>query len=352
MKSPLMLKRRRQHLVWLGAVIIVGVMPLIFGDGYSQTVILTIGLYAIFGIGLQMTMGTGGILNMGHAAFIGVGAYSSAIVTVNGGNPWVGMLVGILVAGVLAFIVGLPILRLRSLYLAIATLCVALAITNVLGFWTAFTGGQNGLTGIQPFAIGDFSFIDLPSQIYLIWGFLLVAVLIRINLRYSVVGREFEAIKDSDLATSSLGINHGARRLQIFVIGSVIGAVGGSLYATYLSAITPDLFGFQFLIQIFVLVALGGMVSLWGAPIGAIAVVCLHEFVIPAISGGNPGPIELVIFGVILVVVMIFAPNGVTDQIVISARRIAKLARRRRGAAGTNTPEDPSPAVSTKKVAA
>ena len=353
MKSPLMLKRRNQHFIWLGAVVVVGVLPLIFGDGYSQTVILTIGLYAIFGIGLQITMGTGGILNMGHAAFIGIGAYSSAIVTSKGGNPWVGMLVGILAAGLLALIVGLPILRLRSLYLAIATLCVALAVTNVLGFWTALTGGQNGITGIQPFAIGDFSFIDLPSQIYLIWGFLLVAVLIRINLRYSVVGREFEAIKDSDLATSALGINHGARRLQVFVIGSVIGAVGGSLYATYLSAITPDLFGFPFLIQIFVLVALGGMVSLWGSPIGAIAVVCLHEFIIPAISGGNAGPVEIIIFGVILVIVMIFAPNGLTDQIVTTTRRLVKLARRQRN---RNEPqrvdESVPPVKSTKKATA
>ncbi|MBB6406331.1 branched-chain amino acid ABC transporter permease [Arthrobacter sp. AZCC_0090] len=351
MKSPLMLKRRRQHFIWLGAVVAVAVIPLIFGDGYSQTVILTIGLYAIFGIGLQMTMGTGGILNMGHAAFIGIGAYSSGIVTVNGGNAWVGMLVGIVASGALAFIVGLPILRLRSLYLAIATLCIALAIINITGFWTPVTGGQNGLFGIKPFAVGDFVFTELPSQIYLVWGFLLVAVMIRINLRYSVVGREFEAIKDSDLATSALGINHGARRLQIFVIGSVIGAVGGSLYSTYLSAITPDLFGFQLLIQIFVLVALGGMLSLWGAPIGAIAVVCLHEFLIPAISGGAPGPIELVIFGAILVVVMVFAPNGVTDQVVITGRQLLRLARRKRRPDVPAAPETTAVSPNAKKVA-
>lgn len=336
MKSPLMRKRRNQHFIWLGGVIVLALLPFLIQGGYEQTIIITIALYAIMGIGLQMTIGTAGILNMAHATFIGIGAYTSGWVTVNGGGPWLGMLAGIGVTGIFALLIGLPILRLRSLYLAIATLCFALAITNVLIWWTPVTGGQNGLQGIQPFSIGDFSFVDLPSQIWLFGGILLILMLLRINLRYSVVGREFEAIKDSELATSALGINHGARQLQIFTIGSITGAIGGSLYASYLFAITPDLFGFQFLTQIFVVIALGGMNALWGAPIGAFIVVMLRQFIIPAISGGRSGAIEFVIFGGILVIVMIFAPRGLVDQLIEMGKRLLrKRTRRRDGTSAT-----------------
>lgn len=332
MRSKLMLRRRRQLFILLGAVVVVALLPIVFRGGYEQTIMVTVGLYAIFGIGLQMTLGTAGILNMAHAAYIGLGAYSSGIVTVAGGSAWLGLLVGIVVSAVFALIVGLPILRLRSLYLAIATLCFALAITNIVGVWTDFTGGQNGLTRISPFEFFGFRFVALPAQVYLIGGVLLVFMLLRINLRYSVVGREFEAIKDSEVATAALGINHGLRKLQIFTIGSVTGAVGGSLYASYLSAITPELFGFGLLIQVFVIVAIGGMNSLWGAPIGALVVVLMNEFLLPRLAGGIAGPVESVIFGAILVVVMIFAPKGLVDEV---AALIGRLWRRRR------TAEDP-----------
>lgn len=324
MRSHLMVRRRRQHLIWLGAVVLVAVLPLVLRGGYAQTIVITIGLYAIFGIGMQMTLGTAGILNMGHAAFIGLGAYSSGIVTVAGGDPWIGMLVGIVVSGIFALIVGLPILRLRSLYLAVATLCFALAITNVIGVWTEFTGGQNGLTRIAPFRIGDFEFTSLWSQIYLIWAFLLIFILIRINLRYSVAGREFEAIRDSELATASVGVNYRRRKLQIFILGSITGAVGGSLYAAYLSAITPELFLFAVLVQVFVVVAVGGMTALWGAPVGALIVVMLNEFILPSLTGGASGALEHVIFGAILVVVMIVAPRGIVDEVSDLVRRFFK----------------------------
>ena len=326
-RSQLMVRRRRQHLVWLGAVVVLALLPLVIRGGYQQTIMITIGLYAVFGIGLQMTVGSAGILNLAHAAFIGMGAYSSAIVTGAGGSAWLGMLVGIAVTGVLACLIGLPILRLRALYLAIATLCFALAVNNVTNVWTDVTGGQNGLGMIAPFQIGSYTIFSLPSQVYLIGGVLLVLMLLRINLRFSVVGRDFEAIKDSELATSALGINHGMRRLQIFVLGSVIGSIGGSLYASYLSAITPDLFGFGLLIRIFVIVAIGGTASLWGAPIGAAFVVLMNEFVVPALSDGHPGAMQLVIFGVVLVVVMIVAPRGLVDELSDMIRR---LVRRRR----------------------
>jgi branched-chain amino acid transport system permease protein len=328
MRSQLMVRRRRQHFIWLGAVLLLVLIPVLLHGGYEQTIVVTIELYAIFGIGLQMTLGTAGILNMGHAAFIGLGAYSSGIVTAAGGNAWLGMLAGIVVSAAFALLIGLPILRLRSLYLAIATLCFALAITNVIGVWTPVTGGQNGLTRISPFQIGDFKFTSLPSQVYLIGAFLLIFMLLRINLRYSVAGREFEAIKDSELATSSLGINHGLRKLQIFTLGSVIGAVGGSLYASYLSAITPELFGFGLLIQIFVIVALGGMNSLWGAPIGAILVVLTNQFLLPALAGGASGPVELVLFGALLVVIMMFAPRGLVDELTALVMRLIRRRKR------------------------
>jgi branched-chain amino acid transport system permease protein len=315
MSSPLMGQRRVQHAVWIGVCVVIGVFPVVISSGYDQTILITIGLFAIFGLGLQITLGTGGILNMAHAAFIALGAYASAYVTSRGHSPWLGMLAGMVISCAFAFLVGLPILRLKSLYLAIATLCFSLVINNVLGFWTSVTGGYLGLSGIEPFDFFGYKVITTTSQVYLIWGVLLIAMLLKINLRFSAMGREFEAIKDSELAAATLGVNYGLRKLQIFALGSVLGAVGGSLYAAYLSAITPDLFGFSFLIRIFVLVAIGGMTSLWGAPVGAFCTIMITQYLIPNISAGHTGPIELVLFGSLLVIVMIFAPNGIIDDL-------------------------------------
>ncbi len=304
--------------------------------------VVRIGLLTIVVVGLNLLMGYTGQASLGQAAFYGMGAYFSAILTARAGVlglpesltatwwwPWLLMLAGMLVTGGFAYMVGRPILRLKGHYLAMATL--GLGIVVVILFRENFgisarvlslTGGSDGIPGIPRLRIGDYELWPVTRYYFLVWGVALASIVLALNIVNSRVGRALRAIHSSDLAAEVIGVDTGVFKTRVFALSAVMGSLAGSLYAHFQAAVSPPTFGFVASLELVIMAAMGGMASVWGAPFGVAAFFLIRELLrarMHRLVGGG-GEYEVIAFGLILILLMIFAPDGV----VVGARRLLK----------------------------
>ncbi len=305
----------RSHIrVLLGLAAIVGAIPLVVRSGYILGMLNFIGLNAIAAMGLTLLMGYAGQVSLGQAAFFGLGAYASGILTATYGvNPWVAMAIACLLTGCVAFAIGTPIFRLSGLLLAMATLGFGIIVYYVQVNWTSLTGGPSGLTGIPPLSLGGFRFDRDARFFYLVWGWVFLLLALALNLADSRIGRALRAIHGGELAAQMAGVDTTRLKLQIFVVSAVYTAIAGSLYAHYLTFINPSPFGFGYSIELLVMVVLGGLTSLWGALLGAATVTFLSELlraIMPRLMSRTQAEYEIVLFGLLLMGFMIFMPKG------------------------------------------
>lgn len=302
--------------VLLGLAGIVGAVPLVVRSGYLLGMLNFIGLNAIAAMGLTLLMGYAGQLSLGQAAFFGLGAYTSGILTATYGiNPWLAMGAAVLLTGCVAFVVGAPIFKLSGLLLAMATLGFGIIAYYVLINWTSLTGGPSGLTGIPSLSLWGFHFDRDSRFFYLVWGWVLLLLALALNLTESRIGRALRAIHGGELAAQTAGVNTTRLKLQIFVVSALYTAIAGSLYAHYLTFINPSPFGFGYSIELLVMVVLGGLTSLWGALLGAGTVTILVELlrtVTPRLLSRTQAEYEIILFGLLLMGFMIFVPRGLT----------------------------------------
>jgi branched-chain amino acid transport system permease protein len=297
--------------VLLFAVII---FPFLVPSNYIISTFILIGLYGIVCTGLVVLMGHAGQISLGHAAFYGIGAYSSAIVS---GKfdfpPLAGVLTGILIACIVALLIGIPSFKLKEHYLALATLGFGVIVFTFLKEWTSLTGGLNGFFGIPPFEVAGFSFTTDRSFYFLVWAVLAIGLWFANNLIHSRTGRALKSIHGSESAAESIGINLMTSKLKALIISAVFASVAGSLYAHYISFINPQLFEVMTSIVFLIMVVIGGSSSLWGGLAGAIIYVWLVELLkdwVPLLGFSTGGEFEIVFFGVLLVVLLIFKPEG------------------------------------------
>jgi len=281
-------------------------LPLVFPDNYYVTVIgVTAGLNAILAISLNLLMGYAGQISLGHAAFFGIGAYVSAILTTRyGWNPWPAMLSGMVFTAAIAFAIARPILRLKGHYLAMATLGLGVIVHIFLIQEDNFTGGPDGLGDIPVL-----SFFGWPANTDLRWYYviavtLLLVLWLALNIISSRCGRALRALHGSEVAAEMMGIDTTATKSGVFVLAALIAALAGSLFAHQQSFISPDSFGFFFSIQLVTMVVLGSMGSNYGAILGAIILTYLPAFLVVFED------YEVMLFGAILMLVMIFLPRG------------------------------------------
>ena len=264
------------------------------------------GIYCLMTIGLSLLMGYAGQISLGHAAFYGIGAYVSSILAVKFGvSPWLGMIAGALVTTVVALAVGAPSLKLRGHYLAMATLAFGIIINIVFREELEWTGGPDGMSRIPSLAIFGYRLKSVVLYYYLVWCFVAVAFWFTINLLQSPVGRALRAIHTSEPAAGAMGIPISRYKVIVFAFSAALASVAGSLYVHYMNFINPSTFDLFFSIKLIIMIALGGMHSIWGAVIGAILVAFLsfewlHFF----------GEFEIVVYGLILLGVTIFLPEG------------------------------------------
>lgn len=296
---------------WLLFALGVIIVRLLVANDYYFTLLNIIGIHALLVVGLNLLLGYAGQISLGHAAFFGLGAYTSGILTATYGiNPWLALPVGLLVAGGAAFLVGVPALKLRGYYLAMATLGFGIIVYIIFNQTQELTGGPSGLSGIPSLSLAGFP-LDNPDRLFLlIWPVLGIILLLSSNLVNSRLGRALRALHDSEPAAQSLGVNTARAKLLIFVWSALYAALAGSLYAHTLNFIAPTSFGFMFSIKLVTMVVVGGMASIWGSVLGAAVLTVLPELLVVFHD------YEIIIFGGILMVVMIFLPRGLVRGIL------------------------------------
>jgi branched-chain amino acid transport system permease protein len=334
--------RRHPHLWRLGALAaVVAALPWVLTSPYHHTVLVFIGLHAIIVLGLVLLMGYAGQISLGQAAFYGLGAYVSGILTATHGWPVLPALTvaAVATAGVAA-VIGAPILRLKGNYLAMATLALGLIVFVVFNELISVTGGPSGLTGIPRLQVLGWVVPRGVPYYYVVWGCVLAAIAISLNLVHSRVGRAMRAIHSSEVAAATLGVDAARLKVAVFALSAVFAGVAGSLYVHFVTFVNPPPFGFTTSIMVVVMAVLGGIASVWGALAGAAIVTIVSEAlrnVLPRFLGHAAGEHELVVFGVILVLVMIFAPEGLVPRAGAVARHARGSALRLR-AAGSGQP--------------
>lgn len=298
-------------------VVIMALVPLAANNYYLSTLVV-IGLNTMVVVGLGLLMGYAGQISLGHAAFFGLGAYASAIIATRYHVPPIlGIILAAVVTGLVAYLIGRPTLKLKEHFLALATLGFGIIIHIIFNEGGEFTGGPSGLTGIPYLGEGVFPLDNDFKFYYLVWVFTGLTMLFAHNLVNSRVGRALRAIHGSEVAAETLGVDTAKYKLQIFVVSAVIASLAGSLYAHYVTFISPSPFGFKTSVELVLMAVIGGLTSIWGPLLGASLVVVLTEalkVVIPMIIPNAGGEFEIIVFGVILVVVMIFLPNGLTSM--------------------------------------
>lgn len=291
-----------------------GVGAFVLG-GYGLTVMAQIGIFAIVILGLNILVGYAGQISFGHNAFMGLGAYVSALASTQWGlPPVVGLLIGVVVSAVLGLLVGYPTLRLRGHYLALATFAVGLAFYNFAVSSPVF-GGYQGIAGIPSFSIFGFRFVTLQERYFLVWGVTLIAIIVAWRLRQLRFGRALRSVAMDEGTAKAVGIDVQRYKVIAFVISAIYGSVAGSLYAHTVGFVSPESFGFATILLLFVMLFLGGLGTVWGSVIGAAGGVALPDL-LSGIEGWNP-----TIFALIVLVVILVRPVGLLAPLPKDLRR-------------------------------
>ena len=313
----------RRELLGLALVaLLAAALPLATRDNYLLSVGIFIALYGMVALGLGLLLGYAGQVSLGHAAFYGLGAYGSALLCLRLHlDPWLALLLAAAGTGALAWLVGRPTLRLHGNYLAMATLGLGVIVTILFNEGGEFTGGPSGLTGIPDLRLGSLVF-DTDLRMYAVaWPLFLVQMLLARNLLQSRWGRALRALHDSEVAAQSCAVDTARCKLLVFVLSAIFASVAGSLYAYWVNFVNPGPFGFAFSIHLVVMVVVGGAATLWGPLVGAAALTVLAQALSRLGSIYAPAKdLDVVLFGVLLIVVLLFMPRGLS-QLGRSLRR-------------------------------
>ncbi|MBW1910098.1 MAG: branched-chain amino acid ABC transporter permease [Deltaproteobacteria bacterium] len=307
---------------WLGLFFIfLFVFPFI-ANAYMLYVANMIGFAIIGAVGLNLLTGFTGQISLGHAAFVGVGAYTSAIlVTRLGFSFWLSIPFAGLVAAFAGMIIGIPSLRVKGLYLCIATLAAQFIFEFIFIHWESMTKGITGIN-IPPPSIGSLEFITEKEFYWITLFFVVLGIGYARNLVRSRMGRAFVAIRDRDLSAEIIGINLFRYKLSAFAISSFYAGVAGALWVTFLKVVTPDHFPFILSIHYLAMVIVGGLGSILGSIFGAIFMTLLPEILnhlSEIVKMRAPGyeeifvPMKEVIFGLLIVLFLVFEPRGLAE---------------------------------------
>ncbi len=281
---------------------------------YVDHLLILICIYIILTVSLNLIVGFTGILNLGHAAFFGIGAYASALLVLAGAPFIVGLLAAFISAGLFGLLIGIPSLRLRGDYLAIATLGFGEIIRSIIKNWTSLTRGPLGIPGIPKPSL----FLSFDTSLkFLILAFILalITVIIITKIVHSPFGRVLRAIREDELAAQANGKNTTQFKMIALVVGAAFAGSAGSLYSHYITFIDPSTFTMIESILIISMVVLGGLASIPGSIIGAALLVLLPE---PLRFLHFPSDVvaalRQIIYSLILIILMIYRPQGLMGE--------------------------------------
>lgn len=307
----------RQTLVIAVLILLLTALPLVAAR-HTLDLMIFAALYSIAGLGVGLLLGQCGIVNLAQAFFYGIGAYASAYGTVMlEWSPWLGILVGMVTAGLVALPIGWPILRLSGFFLALATLAVGTIGTILFFEWDWLTGGTLGIGGLPPLSIAGFAF-DTPVRFYyLAWVIALAALGLAWNLTQGRPGLAMRAVRDAAPAAEGLGVDIHAMRVKVFVIGAVLGALAGSLFAHHVTYVSVESFTVQRSIVFLLIPVIAGARMVWGVIPGALFITFVPEWL------ARFGDMHQMLFGIVLVLVVVLLPEGLTGLPARLRRRTA-----------------------------
>jgi branched-chain amino acid transport system permease protein len=298
------------------ALIAIAIVFPLFGGASAVTVMALGGLYAIVAIGLNLLVGYTGKISFGHNAFMAMGAYASGILTVRyDWSPLSAMVAAAASTGLVAIIIGAPILRVRGHYLAMITLAFSQVVIIVSTRWTEVTGGLTGIPGVPDFSVFGFSFDTKLKMYYLIWGIAVVLLLFSFRIVDSRFGRALRALGAHETAAGALGVDVVRCRIQIFVLSAVYAALAGCLYAHFLNYVNGTFFDLSVMIQLMAILVVGGIGTLWGPVVGAVLLIWVSQ------NLGSYAEYSQLIFGLLYGGALLFLPGGVVGEVAARLKR-------------------------------
>lgn len=306
-----MKKNLKSILSWLALIAVVYLaLTVLVSAGvirlYHLQILMGIGISMIMAMGTNLVLGFSGQFPLGQAGFMAVGAYATAILTKS--NPtyagfYLSMLVGMLVAGLVAVIVGFPTLRLKGDYLAIATLGVAEIIRIAIVNGGDFTNGAAGLTGILPY-----------TSWQLVFAFVVIIAILMLNFLRSSVGRQVISVREDEIAAESMGVNTTKIKVMTFAFAAMTASIAGSLYVGYIGTVVPKDFTIMRSIDYLIIAVLGGLGSMTGTIVAAIVLGILNMYL------QSVSELRMIIYSLALILVMVFRPGGLlgTKELMLS----------------------------------
>jgi branched-chain amino acid transport system permease protein len=310
--------------LYVGVMILAVIFPFIL-SGYSLYILVLVGFYIILALGLNLIFGYTGQISICHGAFYAMGAYSSAIlVTRLGWSFWIALPVSIIITIIFAILVGIPMLRTRGPYFAIGTMSLGVLVTMVINNWVSLTGGVSfpGIPPVDPIPIPGLvkiTFTSLRSQYYLVLVLIVLSIFIVNRLVHSRVGRAFIAIRENEELAEALGINAMKFKILSFTVGAALAGMAGAFYAGFMGAIDPGMAFVMTSFTILVMIVVGGTGTITGAIIGPVFLWVFPEMLYAA------DEYRLLLYGLVVVLVIIFMPHGVAGRLRALSPRISEL---------------------------
>ncbi|VVD99823.1 metal-dependent hydrolase [Pandoraea pneumonica] len=321
--------KNKYFLIFLALLAVLPVLPApVRLPEYWVTLLNYIGLYSIVAIGLVLLTGVAGMTSFGQAAFVGLGAYATAyLTTAYGASPWLGLVVGIVITAAAALVIGAITMRLSGHFLPLGTIAWGLALYYLFGN-LEFLGKYDGLNDIPTINLFGLELASGRQMFYLIWIVVVLSVVSIKNLLDSRQGRAIRALKGGGVMAEAMGVNTAWMKVVVFVYAAVLAAISGWLYAHLQRAVNPTPFNLNHGIEYLFMAVVGGVSHVWGAVLGAAILTVLKDYlqnILPVLLGAN-GNFETIVFGVLLVLLLQYARDGVWPFFakIFPARRVAK----------------------------
>jgi branched-chain amino acid transport system permease protein len=294
----------------LGLVIaVLLVLPFILPNSYYMDLAIRMAINAIIVIGLNLLIGFAGQISLGHAGFLGIGAYASAVLPTHFGfHPLLAMAAGAAATAVIAGVVAKPIFKLKGNYLAMATLGLGIIINIALRNEAQWTGGPDGMA-VPAFALFGMELSSDKQWYWVVAALLVISVWASLNIIDSPFGRALRALHGSEVASQVVGVNIVRYKVSIFVLSAVFASIMGSITAHYIGFVTPNFADFFHSIELVTMVVVGGMASVFGSIVGAVLLTALPQ-ALATFEGW-----ETVVFGSVLMLCMIFLPKGLVPTL-------------------------------------
>jgi branched-chain amino acid transport system permease protein len=305
---------RSRKLRFLLAVVVIGLLPLVFTGSYWRTNLIICAINVLLAIGLDFVLGYAGQLNLGQSAFYGIGAYASTLLVIKLGIPfWAAFALGTLVAGAAGALLSAFAVRLRGHYLAIASLGFAVITYQILLNWIGLTQGPLGIYAIAPPPaiespwLGRLPFTNLANLFYLTAGLTLVVYVLLDQMLRSPIGETLTAIREDEISAASLGINGPRWKAFAFAVSSAVAGAAGCFYAPFVGTLVPDAFFVTESFTVLAMVIVGGAGTLIGPACGAILLTLLPEVL------RSIGDLRLILYGASITLVVLFMPGGLVQ---------------------------------------